>query len=268
MIARLVPLLLLVSLFPGFGQAKQASNAVDLVMSLDQYYDAVNSNESYTMVEYTTSWCHHCKKLAPNFVQLKRSFDNDTTEPPVRFLEVNCEIFGSTICSGFPGFPMIHLIQPRTKPLEVPDESQPVALWRRMLNYLTSTYKDLRWQLDPDRVIEYRGSRDPESMKSFIEAVRKKDNLLRVADRVVDESYDCSSEPCEQDKQLCEYGKKFVQDIERLSDEELAKERLKLENILQHNQELKDNLKVYNEIKLKLQLLNHLLVELSTHDEL
>ncbi|QLL34353.1 hypothetical protein HG536_0G02120 [Torulaspora globosa] len=268
MVARLIPFLLLVSILLGFGQAKQGPNTVDLVMSLDQYYDAVNSNESYTMVEYTTSWCHHCKKLAPNFVQLKQSFDADTAKPPVRFLEVNCEIFGTTICSGFPGFPMIHLIQPRTKPLEMPDQNQPVPLWRRIFNYLTSKYTNPRWQLDPDRVIEYRGSRDPESMKSFIEAVRKKDKLLRAVNRVLDESYDCNSEPEEQDKQLCEYGKKFIRDTERLSNEDLAKERLKLENILQHNKELKDNLKVYNEVKLKLQLLNQLLVSSSTHDEL
>ncbi|QLQ80271.1 hypothetical protein HG537_0D02720 [Torulaspora globosa] len=265
MIARLVPLLQLISILLGLGHAKQASNGVDLVMSLDQYYDTVNSNESYTMVEYTTSWCHHCKKLAPNFVQLKRLFDDDSTRPPVRFLEVNCEIFGSTICSGFPGFPMIHLIQPRTRPLEMPDQSQPVALWRRVFNYLTSKYTDPRWQLDPSRVIEYKGSRDPKSMKSFIEAVRKKDKLLKMAEKVLDESYGCKSESYEQDQQLCEYGKRFIQDIDS---QDLAKERLKLENILQHNDELKDNLQVYNEIKLKLQLLNQLLVKSSTHDEL
>lgn len=268
MLSKLIPFLQLLSLILGTGLAKEDSKHVDLVMSLDHYYDAVNSNESYTMVEYTTSWCHHCKKLAPNFVELMHSFEDDETKPPVRFLEVNCEIFGSTICSGFPGFPMIHLVQPRTKPLEIQVEDKPVPLWRKAFNYLTSKYFDPRWQLDKERVIEYKGSRDAASMKSFIEAVRNKDKLLRAAEVVLDYSYDCESEPEEENRQLCQYGKQFLQNVDKMSENELAKERLKLENIVQNNKQLKDDIKVYKEIKLKLQLLNQLLVKSNVHDEL
>lgn len=267
-IVKVLPILHILSFLLGIGYAKKDSKSVDLVMSLDQYYDAVNSNESYTMVEYTTSWCHHCKKLAPNFVELMHSFEDDATKPPVRFLEVNCEIFGSTICKGFPGFPMIHLVQPRTKPLDLPVEGQPVPLWRKVFNYLTSKYTDPRWQLDSERVIEYKGSRDAKSMKSFIEAARRKDKLLRTLDVVLDDSSECHLESSEEDEQLCEQGKQYLQDTRDFSSDDLAKERLKLENIVQNNKELRENVKLYTDIKLKLQILNQLLLKSNIYDEL
>lgn len=252
-----------------FSHAKQDKAHVELVMSLDQYYDTVNSNDSYTMVEYTTSWCHHCKKMAPNFVELMQSYEEDTTKPAVNFLEVNCEVFGSTICSGFPGFPMIHLIQPRTKPLALPANTSTQPLWRKVVNYLTSKYKDPRWQLDSDRVMEYNGKRDAESMRSFIEAVRAKDRLLDVVDKVLDPAYDCDSEEQQAQQKLCSDGKTYLEGtLSGLNSGQLAKERLKLENILQNNQEVKETAEAYNAVKFKLQLLNHMLTTPETHDEL
>lgn len=250
------------------GLAKQERKHVELVMSLDQYYDTANNNDSYTMVEYTTSWCHHCKKLAPNFVELMQSYEEDATEPKVNFLEVNCEIFGSTICSGFPGFPMIHLIQPRNKPLALPSTKSSEPLWRKVVNYLTSKYKDPRWQLDSERVIEYNGSRDAKAMRAFIEAVRGKDKRLNLVDKVSDSDYDCSSEKQQNLQKLCEDGKKYLEStLSGFTSTQLAKERLKLENILQNNDEAKDS-EGYNTIRFKLELLNRLLINQDIHDEL
>lgn len=249
--------------------AKEARKHVDLVMSIDQYYDTVNRNDSYTMVEYTTSWCHHCKRLRPNFVELMQLYAEDTTKPSVVFLEVNCEIFGSTICSGFPGFPIIHLIQPRSKPLDLPAPETSPSLWKKIKNYLVVKYKDPRWQLDPERIIEYTGARDPESMKSFIEAVRAKDKLLGMVEKVLDSDYNCNAEEEGESQKVCEIGKEYLKKtISSATDKQLAKERLRLENILQKNAEVKQTSEAYHVIKFKLQLLNRMLIDHEAHDEL
>lgn len=260
-ISLILPVLQLALLLFPFVIAKNGGDHVDLVMSLDQYYDAVNSNSSYTMVEYTTSWCHHCKKLAPNFVKLMKSYENDTIIPGVKFLEVNCEIFGSTICRGFPGFPMIHLIQPRTDPLDLQaDDWKPLSFWQRILKVVTGKYTDPRWQLEQRRIIEYRGSRDAEAMKTFVEAVRAKDKLVRMVDRVMDASCDCDKEDEEDARQLCNSGKQYMKEtVAELSTNGIAKEHMRLENIIKNNPAAENiNSAAYTSVLFKLEILDRL----------
>lgn len=274
------PLLLLLSqwLFFTASIASGTSDGkhVDLVMSVDQYYDAVNSNNSYTMIEYTTSWCHHCKKLGPNFRELMQSYENDTTTPPVKFLEVNCEIFGSTICRGMPGFPKIHLVQPRSEPLAIPQlDLSSLPIWKRLWTKIVHMVNDPKWNLDPKRVIDYSGGRDAKNMRNFIETVRAKDRLLRIAKRALDDEYNCEKDSNEDDIQLCQLGKQYVEStLSNLSVDALANERSKCENLIKSNYKDKNEntAETIKTIKLKLEILSlfekKLLATSDLYDEL
>lgn len=228
---------------------------VDLAMSIDEYYDTVNSKISYTMVEFTTPWCHHCKKLKPNFLKLSKMYENDTTVPPVKFLEVNCEVFGTTICRDMPGFPMIYLIQPRVKPLILPKSETSVPFWRKLWTKIRNRIEDPMWQLDKDRIINYNGKREAIPMKKFIESVRAKDALVERVNNVLNDKFECS-----QDDEPCQLGKRYVlENLDKLSPKQLGQERLKLESIIKNAGEKEDDaIKVAIElIKFKLQILNH-----------
>lgn len=249
---------------------------VDLVMSVDQYYDTVNSNNSYTMIEYTTSWCHHCKKLGPNFRKLMQSYENDTVTPPVKFLEVNCEIFGTTICKGMPGFPKIHLVQPRSKPLAIPHpDVGSLPIWKRLWTRIVYMVNDPKWNLDTTRVFDYKGNRDAKSMRNFIETVRAKDRLLKTAKNALDDEYNCEEDSSEDDVNLCQLGKQYVEStLSDLSVDDLAKERLKCENLIKSNYKNEDEnaAETIKLIKFKLEILNlleeNLLSTSDLHDEL
>lgn len=249
----------------GIATDPEGRKYVDLVMSIDEYYEAANSNNSYTMVEFTTSWCHHCKQLKPNFLQLANSYDNDTATPPVKFLEVNCEVFGTTICRDMPGFPMIYLIQPRVKDLVFPEIDHSLPLWRKIWAKIYSRIEDPKWQLDKERIIDYNGKRDFVSMRNFIESVRTKDRLALKAANAIEEDYDCG------DDALCLLGRTYVGDtLNKLSAKQLGQERFKLESILK-NADDGAKKEAVELVKLKLEILNQFdndNEEQNLHDEL
>lgn len=208
---------------------------VDLVMNIDDYYDQVNSVDSYTMVEYTTGWCHHCKALKPVFRDLMLSYDDDETKPPIKFLNLNCDVFSSHgVCTELIGFPQIDLIVPRDEPLvlEGPDLSS-MPFYQRWYTRLKNRLQDPKWQLDKERVLKYDGKRDVESMRNFIEMVRSNNRLHRLALKVVKEpGYGCNDENDEQETELCQLGQEY---LKKLDFNSLDMEESKLENLIANN---------------------------------
>lgn len=221
---------------------------VDLVMNIDDYYDQVNSVDSYTMVEYTAQWCHHCKVLKPIFRDLMLSYEEDETQPPIKFLDLSCDVFSSyKACSELAGFPHINFIVPRDEP-PVMDEPvyESMPFYQRWWTRLRNRLSDPKWQLDKERVYEYKGKRDVESMSNFIEAIKSRHELRRLALRVIKTDHDCKKEKNEQDVELCQLGKQYLSHLDMNN---LDAEESKLENLIANNHQ--DQLKT---VKFKLQI--------------
>ncbi|GAV52264.1 hypothetical protein ZYGR_0AG02550 [Zygosaccharomyces rouxii] len=221
---------------------------VDIVMNIDDYYDQANSVDSYTMVEYTTQWCHHCKTLKPIFRDLMLSYEDDETQPPIKFLDLSCDVFNShKACSELTGFPQIKFIVPRDEPLVLlePDYTS-MPFYQRWWTRIRRHLQDPKWQLDKERVYEYNGNRDVESMRNFIESIRSKHELHRLALRAIDTEYDCNGENTEQEVELCQLGQNYS---EQLDLNNLDVEESKLEKLIANNHE--DRLKT---VKFKLEI--------------
>ncbi|CCK73419.1 protein disulfide isomerase MPD2 NDAI_0G04340 [Naumovozyma dairenensis CBS 421] len=243
--------------------AQAAKNNVKHVTSIDQFYNICNNaNGSYTMVKYYTTWCHHCKRLGPIYEELSDLYKNVEGDDNVTFLNVNCEIFGSTLCVDLPGFPIINLIKPLDKPLNIKEFdwnslSFFERIWKRIYDklYLKNPY----WQIDPDRIVKYQGRRDVEPLDNFIKTVKAKDELSKKVSSILNPNYHCSDADL-----FCKEGKIYLLEfLEQLDHSKqngdkrdaIFKERMKLENIIRNNEKSvdKDTLQV---IKLKLELLN------------
>ncbi|AQZ12021.1 MPD2 (YOL088C) [Zygosaccharomyces parabailii] len=239
----LVHLLLCASAALGSSKSKK----VDLLWSVDEYYDQVNSVEQYTMLEYTTTWCHHCKELKPVFDELMLSYEGDESKPSIRFMDVSCELFGSQVCHGLRAFPHISFIVPRDEPLEVHVDYAAMPFAKRWWKRLVHRLQDPKWQLDEDRVFVYDGDRDVESMRNFIDTIRGKDKQRRLAVRVLDPAHTCEGED---DVQLCEEGKGFLAELD---ESQLDREISRLENLIENNSD-----EQLGPVKFKLQIVEQL----------
>ncbi|CAR26284.1 hypothetical protein ZYGR_0H00930 [Zygosaccharomyces rouxii] len=209
---------------------------VDLVMNIDDYYDQANSVDSYTMVEYTTQWCHHCKTLKPIFRDLMLSYDDDEGKLPIKFLDLSCEVFNShKVCTELTGFPQINFIVPRDEPLVLhePDYTS-MPFYQRWWTRFRRHIQDPKWQLDKERVYGYSGNRDVESMRNFIETIRSKHEVHRLALRVTKPEYDCNDENDEQEIELCQLGQNYAR---QLDINNLDAEESRLENLIANNNE-------------------------------
>ncbi|CAI4052576.1 hypothetical protein SUVZ_15G0670 [Saccharomyces uvarum] len=254
------------------------SDDVAMVKSIEQYYETCNKNDSYTMIKYYTSWCQHCKTLAPVYEELGKLYTKNANEDdiPINFLEVNCEFFGPTLCTDLPGFPIIELIKPRTHSLDLPQvDWSSMKFYERLWFRIKKWFHDPKWQLDPSRVVRFEGSRNLKSLTNFIDGVRNKDSESRLIEQIFDDSKDCGDELRSQ-QSLCKAGKEYYsatlselyEDMDGLRKERLRLERLVKQNIDDPNEDTKDKLKI---IRLQLSLLSHTEDQLRSttgHDEL
>ncbi|CAI1706801.1 hypothetical protein SEUBUCD646_0O00720 [Saccharomyces eubayanus] len=254
------------------------SDDVIMVKSIEQYYETCNRNDSYTMIKYYTSWCQHCKTLAPVYEELGELFTKNANEDdiPINFLEVNCEFFGPTLCTDLPGFPIIEFIKPRTKSLNLPQIDQSsMKFYERLWYRIKKWFHDPKWQLDPSRVVRFEGSRNLKSLTNFIDGVRSKDSERRLIEQIFDDSKDCGDELRSQ-QSLCKAGKEYYsatlselyEDMDGLRKERLRLERLVKLNMDDPGEDTKDKLKT---IRLQLSLLSHTEDQLRStteHDEL
>lgn len=252
--------------------------AVTMVKSIEQYFDLCNRNDSYTMIKYYTSWCQHCKTLAPVYEELGELYTKEvnTDDIPINFLEVNCEFFGPTLCTDLPGFPIIELVKPRTKPLVLPElDWSSMKFHERLWQKIKTWFHNPKYQLDSSRIVRFEGSRNTKSLSSFINTVRSKDAEERFIEHIFDDSKKCSEELLSQ-QPLCKAGKDYYSaTLSKLYDDMngLEKERRKLEALIKQNaddlsEEIKEKLKI---TRLQLKLLLHMegqLEDTSSHDEL
>lgn len=246
----------LLAILTVFGTETTAAKNVEYVTSIDKFYDTCNSKDSYTVVKYFTTWCSHCKRLAPVFEDLSQVYEKEDMEglPPINFLNVDCDIFGSTICAGMPGFPIIQFVKPRLSPLEITaHDSGKMSLFDRIWNIISKRFRDPKWHLDEDRIVEFRGRRDLETLKNFVELLREKDQLEILINKIIDNEYRC------EDSKFCPIGKTYVKEtLSRTNgSEDISIERIKLENIIKNNTGKEgtdsDALEIVN---FKLQMLN------------
>ncbi|CAI4050845.1 protein disulfide isomerase MPD2 SKDI_15G0700 [Saccharomyces kudriavzevii IFO 1802] len=259
-------------------QALAYSDEVVMVKSIEQYFDICNRNNSYTMIKYYTSWCHHCKTLAPVYEELSELYAKKVNEEDtaINFLEVNCEVFGPTLCTDLPGFPIIELVKPRTKPLVLPKlDWASMKFHERLWQRIKTWFHNPKYQLDPARIVRFEGSRNIKSISNFIDAVRSTDAENRLIEHIFDDSANCGDElPSQQ--VLCRAGKEYYHTTlsELYEDvDSLRKERQRLESLVRRNmddssEDIKDKLKI---IRLQLKLLSHMedrLHSTNIHDEL
>ncbi|CAI4051085.1 hypothetical protein N7582_005112 [Saccharomyces uvarum] len=254
------------------------SDDVTMVKSIEQYYETCNKNDSYTMIKYYTSWCQHCKTLAPVYEELGELFTKNANEDdiPINFLEVNCEFFGPTLCTDLPGFPIIELVKPRTHSLNLPQvDLSSMKFYERLWYRIKKWFHDPKWQLDPSRVVRFEGSRNLKSLTNFIDGVRNKDSESRLVEQIFDDSKDCGDELRSQ-QSLCKAGKEYYsatlselyQDMDGLRKERLRLERLVKQNMDDPSEDTKDKLKI---IRLQLSLMSYTEDQLRSttgHDEL
>ena len=181
------------------------SETVTMVKSVEQYFDTCNRNDSYIMIKYYTSWCQHCKTLAPVYEELGELYAKDANKEdiPINFLEVNCEFFGPTLCTDLPGFPILELIKPRTRPLNVPElDYSSMKFHQRLWQRIKTRFHNPKYQLDPSRVVRFEGSRNIKSLSNFIDTVRSKDAENKFIEHVFDDSKNCDEEFLSQQR-LC-----------------------------------------------------------------
>ncbi|EJS41845.1 mpd2p [Saccharomyces arboricola H-6] len=254
------------------------SNEVTMVKSIEQYFETCNRNDSYTVVKYYTSWCQHCKTLAPVYEELGELYAKkvDENDLPINFLEVNCEFFGSTICVDLPGFPIIEMVKPRREPLVLTEPDWPsMKFHERLWQRIQMWFHNPKYQLDQSRVVRFEGSRNIRSLSNFIDAVRNKDAESKLVEQIFDDSKHCG-ELSRSQQSLCKAGKEYYSGtlVELYEDMEgLRKERERLENLVRQNtddssESTKGKLKV---IRLQLKLLSHTedqLHSVTGHDEL
>ncbi|SCU91296.1 LAFA_0F02916g1_1 [Lachancea sp. 'fantastica'] len=168
---------------------------VEEVTSLDFFYDTVN-RDAYTVVKYFTTWCSHCKGLAPVFEQLSEKFENSSAN--VTFLEVNCELFASSICRRLPGYPMVEVIKPLKESEQIDAEPEvPVkrSWWSRIISSIQNRAFNAQWDMDLSRVAEFKGSRDLPILTNFVEKVIENTEQEKNIEYILSDRR-CSDEEC------------------------------------------------------------------------
>lgn len=253
---------------------------VTYIMDKSEFYNFTNTPDAYTIVKFYTTWCSHCKTLKPIFEELASSFSHENKaggKPQVNFIEVNCEVFGNSLCSSLPGFPIIHVIKPKVgsdAQIDVADDEvaaetvQPESLWKRVLQKMWKPKANKDSFVEPGRIVEFAGKRDGPTIRRFIETIVAKTLEEETISIVLDPSSDCASE-----NDLCMLGKSYISELETsgaLSHTDnkyetdvstLSKERTKLQNMQRNldlgseDEEMKQKVK---NIRFLSQVLNHL----------
>lgn len=227
-------LILLILLFISHVSAK-----VYPVTSLDFFYDNINKNDTYCMVKYYTTWCSHCKRLQPVFEKLSESFSN------MKFLEVNCDVFGSTLCQRLPGFPIIELVLPLPDNLSTNEDNDIPEGWiSKWLYKLKNGNYNPKKRLSIERVIEFKGSRDLLSLSNFINVTVTNEQIKGITNDIIT-GKNCNG------NNICESGKEFMNSIKH---KDLFEEKMKLINNIEPN---KDNNTII--LNLKISIINKLL---------
>ncbi|CAR22219.1 protein disulfide isomerase MPD2 [Lachancea thermotolerans CBS 6340] len=243
-----------VSLFlPAFFLPLLALCRVHSVASLDFFYDTINT-DSYTVVKYFTTWCSHCKRLGPVFSQLSEAFE-DRKDINATFLEVDCDLFGSTLCDHLPGYPAVEVIKPITEQERLDSNSaqkntEKLSWWSKLIKTIKQGGYNPAWHMDKSRAVEFNGSRDLPRLKNFVDMVVESTEQDKVLEAVLSEA------TCEDDR--CESLRKYLSKVHSTD-----REAQKLESILRNNPD-----EELAEIKLKLKLLHKLQEKNSEHDEL
>ncbi|CCK72449.1 protein disulfide isomerase MPD2 KNAG_0K00830 [Huiozyma naganishii CBS 8797] len=159
------------------------------IQTQEQFFNLVNNGTAtYTVVKYFTQWCTHCKLMKPVYEELSAL---DTYKAPLQFVEVDCELFGSSLCSGVPGYPMVKLITPLDEPLSLSDsplttEAGNLPLWRRLWEKMWGpSYSNPLYQVASDRIIEFKGRRNLPSFQNFLNAAVSQNELRRLFDSVL-----------------------------------------------------------------------------------
>ena len=252
---------------------------VTYIMDKSEFYNFTNTPNAYTVVKFYTTWCSHCKTLKPVFEELASGFsiENQVSgRPQVNFIEVNCEVFGNSLCSTLPGFPIIHIIKPKTveeleqdtsnEPPSVPAAPEPI--WKRILHKVWKPKANKTMFVEPERIVQFDGKRDGPTIRKFIEVIIAKGEDEEIISTVLNPASDCSSESA-----LCLLGKSYISELEasgvlaqqgkfyEASVTSLTQERRKLQNMQKNldlgseDEEMKTKAK---NIKFLSQLLNHL----------
>ncbi|AGO12394.1 AaceriAER039Wp [[Ashbya] aceris (nom. inval.)] len=156
------------------------------IKSEDQFYSLVD-NGRYSLIKYYTTWCSHCKHLAPVFAELS---DRDIAAPngaELQFLEVDCDRFSSSLCARLPGFPVIELVRPAAGDRPEEEAEPPVATsgWQRVLRKLRSLLPQKQeFRIPADRIVEFRGSRTADAITAFFQQAVRNDRLEGLAQSV------------------------------------------------------------------------------------
>lgn len=226
----------LVSLVSHIVIAKEdnTENKVISILSEEQFYDIVNKGNgkfttTFNLVKYYTTWCSHCKRLNPVFKDLSVKYGASSQ---FNFLEVDCDIFGSNLCKKLPGYPMIEVVTTDTNDINNILE-EPVKDERFWWQRIWSPQRDPTWTINDDRIIQYKGSRDFESISNFIERLINMDKLQIQIQKII-QGLDTQSELSQfYDECL----KKYITFLDKknyiytLDNEKLEEERSRLEDI-------------------------------------
>ncbi|CCH61402.1 hypothetical protein TBLA_0E03470 [Henningerozyma blattae CBS 6284] len=213
------------------------------VSNLTYFYDLVNSQESYTVIKYYTTWCSHCKHLSPIFEKVGQQFGNEGKKN-INFIEVDCDEFGS-LCRKLDGFPMIQLIKRRLTPNpNVLADIDKERLYKRLWIKFKYAFKNPDWKIDHEYSVFFQGKRNAENIYNFIDVLIQNHENYSMVKKVIDNKFVC------EDDSACKIGKTFYQDIiapivhsETSSKESIAK------HLIDEREKIDLNAELQNEIK-------------------
>ena len=271
----------------------QDLTTVQYILTKEQFYNYTGTPDAYTVVKFYTTWCSHCKTLKPIFEEISKTFYYENlagNKPQVNFVEVNCEVFGNSLCSTLPGFPIIHVIKPKMTQdkqddTSMNDEEEVVNtnLWNRILNKVWRSKINSNMHVEPSRIVQFEGRRDATSINNFIGTIILKDKEEKIIKKVLDPTIECNDS-----EELCLLGKTYVEELQSNNVVQLnidkyvvgnsrtgtiENERSKLKT-MQTNVDLgagdKETLDKLHNLKFLSSLLNHLEDSMVTHinDEL
>lgn len=143
-------------------------------------------NTTINVIKYYTTWCNHCKRLAPTWSNLIKSFPN------INFLSVDCDVFGKTLCKNIPGYPIIKIVT--TQPSDIINLSDTIdsntsddLSWFEYLKswFMNDSYNTKVIDIGSDRIIEYKGVRDFQHLYNFIDSFVQLTQLEYQFNRIV-----------------------------------------------------------------------------------
>lgn len=192
----------------------QDMDPVQYILTKEQFYNYTGTPDAYTVVKFYTTWCSHCKILKPIFDEVSKIFYYENlsgNKPQVNFIEVNCEVFGNSLCSTLPGFPIIHVIKPKVT-LDKEEETKEVVkvnLWNRILNKVWKSKINSNMFVELNRIVQFEGRRDTTSIINFIRTIILKDREQKIIKNVLDPTIECNDSD-----ELCLLGKTYIHELQ------------------------------------------------------